>query len=66
MKAVRYMDDALVIQKGINILMKGLGPLEALRFLSLPREARVDSVKRHREWQKHLNKKQFFDDVFTA
>jgi hypothetical protein len=44
--------------------MKGLGPLETLRFLNLPRESRVDSVKRHREWQKHLDKKQFLDDVF--
>jgi hypothetical protein len=30
------------------------------------REARIDSVKRHREWQKHLDNKQFFGDVFTA
>jgi len=64
MKAARYMDDALVIQKGVEFLMQGLGPLETLRFLNLPRECRVDSVKRHREWQKHLDKKQFLDDVF--
>ena len=64
MKAARYMDDALVIQKGVEFLMQGLGPLETLRFLNLPRESRVDSVKRHREWQKHLDKKQFLDEVF--
>lgn len=66
MKALRYMDDAAVVQKGVDILMNALGPLETLRFLNLPRETRVDSVKRHREWQKHLDKKQFFDDVFTG
>lgn len=66
MKALRYMDDAAVVQKGVDILMKALGPLETLRFLNLPRETRVDSVKRHREWQKHLDKKQFFDDVFAG
>jgi len=66
MKAVKYMDDEMVINKGVELLLKGLGPLETLRFLNLPREKRLDSVKRHREWQKHLNKNQFFNDVFAG
>jgi hypothetical protein len=64
MKATKYMDDEIVIQKGVELLLKGMGPLETLRFLNFPRERRVDSVKRHREWQRHLDKKLFFDDVF--
>lgn len=65
MKAARYMDDELVIKKGVEFLLQGLGPMETLHFLNLPRESRVDGVKRHREWQKHLDKQQFLDDLFA-
>ena len=65
-KTARYMDDELVIQKGVEFLMQGLGPLETLRFLNLPSESRMESVKRHQEWQKRLDKKQFLDDVFSG
>ena len=58
------MDEEMVIKKGVDLLIKGLGPLEAIRFMSIPRERRMESVKRHREWQKHLNKEQFFNEVF--
>jgi len=64
MKAVKYMDEEVVIQKGVELLMNGLGPLEAIRFLNLPREKRLDSVKQHRQWQAQLNKEPFLDDVF--
>jgi len=64
MRAAKYMDDEVVIQKGVELLMNGLGPLEAIRFLNLPREKRLDSVKQHRQWQAQLNKAPFLDDVF--
>jgi len=64
MKAVKYMDEEMVIKKGVDLLIKGLGPLEAIRFMSISPERRTESVKRHREWQKHLNKEQFFNEVF--
>ena len=64
MKAVRYMDEELVIRKGIDLLMKGLGPLEAIRFINISRDAKIDSVKRHRKWQQQLKKDDFFDAVF--
>jgi hypothetical protein len=64
MKAVKYMDEEIVIKKGVDLLVKGLGPLEALRFMSLSREKRMESVKRHREWQKQLHKEKFFSEVF--
>ena len=66
MKAARYMDDELVMKKGVELLINGLGPLEALRFLSFPREKRVETIKRHRAWQKNLDQKQFFDDLFAG
>ncbi len=30
MKIAKYMDEELVIQKGVNLLLDGLGPLETL------------------------------------
>lgn len=64
MKAVKYMDEKDVINKGIDLLVKGLGPMEAIRFMNLSRERRIDSVKRHRAWQKQLDKDRFFNEVF--
>jgi hypothetical protein len=63
-KAERYLADETTIKKGIDILVKELGPVEAMRFLNFPRERRMESVKRHREWQKMLDKEHFFDEVF--
>jgi len=40
MKTTKYLGDELVVQKGVELLLKGLGPLETLRFLNLPREKR--------------------------
>ncbi len=65
MKAARYMDEELVIRKGIDLLMKGLGPLEAIRFINISRETKLDSIKRHRTWQQQLKKDAFFDTVFS-
>ncbi len=64
MKVERYLDEDATIRKGVDALVRELGPVEAMRFLSLPRERRQESVKRHREWQKTLDKKGFFDEVF--
>ena len=59
------MDEAVVIRKGIDLLIKELGPLEATRFVNIPREKKVDGVKRHRKWQEQLEKDEFFDAVFN-
>lgn len=64
MKAVKYMDEEIVIKKGVELLIKGLGPMEAIRFMSISKERKIDSVKRHRVWQKHLDKDRFFNEVF--
>ena len=65
MKVERYLDEEATIRKGVDAIVRELGPVEAMRFLSLPRERRQESVKRHREWQKTLDKKDNFDEVFV-
>lgn len=65
MKVLKYMNEEEILKKGINILMKELGPVETVRFLNIPRNKRVDSVKRHRDWQKTLNKDEFLNDIFV-
>jgi len=64
MKTVKYMDEEFVIKKGMKVLIKELGPVEAIRFINLPKRKRLESVRRHREWQKLLDKDRFFDQVF--
>ncbi|GAB6163054.1 hypothetical protein JCM12298_22140 [Desulfothermus naphthae] len=64
MKAERYMDEDTLIRKSIKVLMDTLGPIETFRFLNQPRKKRIERVKRHREWQKMLDKDKFFDNVF--
>ena len=64
MKATKTVPDNDLLKKGIEILFRELGNVDAVRFLSIPREKRVESVKRHRDWQQTLDKDTFFDDIF--
>ncbi len=66
MTVTRYLTEAELIERALTVLMEALGPVEALRFLNLPRERRLESVERHRQWQASLNQAQFFDQVFGA
>lgn len=59
-----YLPENEMIRRALDALMTTLGPVETARFLALPRQRRLDSVKRHRQWQASLNKDQFFDQVF--
>ena len=65
MKSVKYLDEEVVIKKAVEILVKELGPVETIRFINMPKKKRLESVKRHREWQKGLNKDRFFDEIFV-
>lgn len=65
MRTAKYMDEEVVIKKGMEVLIRELGPVEALRFISIPKKKRIESVRRHREWQKLLGKNKFFDEVFA-
>jgi len=64
MKANKYLDEELVIKKGVDVLIKELGPVEAIRFINIPKKRRMESVRRHRQWQKLLDKDRFFNEVF--
>ena len=64
MKATRTVPDNDLMKKGIEILFRELGNVDAMRFLSIPREKRIESVKRHRDWQQTLEKDTFFDEIF--
>ena len=61
---IRYLPEEQLVQKALEALMAALGPVEATRFLSLSREGRLESVARHRQWQKSLDRDAFFDSVF--
>ena len=61
-----YLREEEMVQKAIDALMEALGPVETVRFLTLPRQKRLDSVTRHRRWQSGLDKDAFFDQVFGS
>ncbi len=64
MKTLRYLNEKDILKKGIDVLMKELGPVETARFINIPRTKRVESVKRHQEWQKSLEKEDLFKEIF--
>lgn len=66
MNSERYLPEEEAIRKGVDILVKALGPVEAMRFMTYSQQLRKESVKRHREWQKMLDKERFFDEVFDG
>jgi len=66
MKTVKYMDEETVIKKAMQVLIKELGPVEAIRFITIPKSKRIENIKRHREWQKMLSKDIFFDEVLRV
>ena len=66
MRTVKYMDEETVIKKAMQVLIKELGPVEAIRFVTIPKSKRIENIKRHREWQKMLSKDIFFDEVFAG
>ena len=55
MKTEKYLNKEDLIRKAIGALIQELGPVETARFVNLPRPKRVESVKRHRQWQKSLD-----------
>ena len=64
MTITKNINDKELMEKGAKILFKELGYTDAIRFLSIPRDIREESVQRHRKWQKGLDKDVFFDQVF--
>ena len=66
MKARVFTDEERLITKAVDVLVKELGPVEASRFLALPKKKRIESVKRHRQWQAQLQPESFFDRIFAT
>ncbi len=64
MSQAKYMSEEVVIKKAMNALIKELGPVEALRFINISKKKRLESVMRHRKWQKLLDNEQFLAEVF--
>jgi hypothetical protein len=62
-KEASYLSEDEMVRRAVAALMKVLGPVETVRFLTLPRGRRLDSVRRHQEWQRGLDLKSFFDQV---
>ena len=59
-----YLPEETVVQRGVEALVKALGPIEAARFLSMPRQRLLDYVQWHRQWQTSLDQKSFLEAVF--
>jgi len=59
-----YLEEDEVVRRAVQAIVRDLGPVEAMRFLSLHRERVFDSVAHHRQWQDGLDKDDFFDTVF--
>lgn len=64
MKTEKYLNEEELIRKAIGALIQELGPVETARFVNLPKVKRVESVKRHRRWQKSLDKNKFIKEIF--
>ena len=64
MKAQTYLPEDKIVHRALEALMKALGPVETMRFLTLPRHRRIESVRRHRQWQATLDQARFLDEVF--
>jgi hypothetical protein len=66
MSVQTYLPEETMIQRGLEALMRTLGPVETARFLNLPRERYGDYTEWHRRWQAGLAPEQFFDEVFDG
>jgi hypothetical protein len=65
MKPMKILNEEAIVKRAIDVLMKELGPIETVRFITVPKKKRMESLKRHREWQKLLDKDKLFDEVFA-
>lgn len=64
MRQSQFLSEETLVQRVIEILLETFGPVESTRFLSLHVKKRIESVKRHWEWQSQLEKVQCFNEDF--
>jgi len=60
-----FLPEETMIRRAVEALVEALGPIEAARFLAIPREQMPEAVEWHRQWQATLDAETFFDKVFT-
>jgi len=65
MKSSHVLDENMLVERGVDVLIKKLGPVDARRFIAMTVNGRVESVKRHRNWQSNLDKAKFFNEMFA-
>ncbi len=65
MSLTKIMPDKELIIKVTEILFKELGYSDAIRYFSLPKEQKMESVERHRNWQSTLDKDKFYNEIFA-
>ena len=63
MKAQIYLPEDVMVRRALEALMNTLGPVEMIRFLTLPRQRQLDTVQRHRQLQASLDKDRFLDQI---
>jgi hypothetical protein len=66
MSKASYIAEEELVEKAVSILYKELGPIETGRFINLARKRRTESVRRHRDWQRRLDKDKFMNEVFQS
>lgn len=64
MRPSEYINEEEFFNKAVRLLTEKLGPLETSRFLSIANLKRIESVKRHQQWQSKLHKEKLFKEIF--
>ena len=59
-------EDEQLVEKAVDVLFDKLGPVDAARFLAIPKKRRMEPVKRHRLWQAQLNRKAFLEKILNS
>lgn len=60
-----FLSEEAMIERAVEALLQALGPVEAARFLALPRKPILDAVEWHRQWQATLDVDTFLDQAFA-
>jgi len=65
MTLTKSVPENVLLKRGTEILFRELGSFDAIRFLTISRKKRIESVKRHGKWQQTLDKDAFFEEIFV-
>ncbi|MFA7158240.1 MAG: hypothetical protein WC299_02970 [Kiritimatiellia bacterium] len=63
MKNANVMEEPDLMRRMVGTLIDKFGPVETQRFVSLCGGKRMESVRRHQLWQKHLDKGAFAKSI---